>query len=1132
MKTDASFAENVLKAFKNIHREIEKGSSEHDVRYRFVKYFVEEVLGYEPKYIKWEKKRADLTILDENGFSVIKIETKKPSENIDKLQHEEQAFKYEEEATRFVGLTNFLQFKLWEVRKTTVELRMNLDFSRILNQGESINILTGEKKSQLLFLINLTKESLFDPSKYNEYDENYARIDITKDAGFRKLIDQLNFIANNVLLGYTLKTFGEYREGYNRYVAERSEAERELKNNKGNYELNYNIVKYRQKLEEKYKKYITFGGYGLWKEYSGKEDIPDDEIKEVFCKETIYVLLNKLIFIRICEDKAFLEKNISNGGIEQLREFLKKRFDTEIINKEILEMAFKSASGLYSHFYEVGILDWFRTGDGQLNELLNRVLWILNQFDFTHVDRDILGNLYEKYLSSEERKRLGEFYTPTDIIDYILTSVGYTYSHDIETKDLLDPACGSGGFLVRASRQLMSSYLMKFGKTDKKELKDPRNWKEIVNRLSPEEAKIILESIHEHIYGLDINPFACHITEMNLLFQIIDLYQKIREKHKDYKLKRFKIYRTDSLEKSTQKKIFDYTHPSFLEEQEEINSIKNKKFDFVVGNPPWGGILKRGKGTMLAKRLKRDYVSAVGKYDIYVLFMERGINWLKTGGKFGYIVQNRFLRVDYAKKLREYLLENVRIEKIVDFGDTKVFTDATNYPAIIILEKKRVTDNELIYIEVKPKANELLPGEIMNYVKSYSPGSEDYLSIAHLNQEELRTLDVWVPSQIFIRSVLKRIKNVQYLRDVTEEILEGVTPGGKGADSIYVISKNVIETYRIEPEISKKVLKGEDIRRWNLEWNQRFLFYPYDSEGKEVDIEEYPNAFEYIKQSKDILSKRILDGKIITEWGDKQWFSFWRIRNPEVFPKQKIVSPRIAASSRFALDEKGEFYLTDSAVAIVPKEIEMKYLLGILNSNLLFYIIKNTSPFVQGGYYSYTRTYLEDLPIKLPEGPDEKKVADLIIERVNNIIELHESGILEESVLGGEETEKLCNLPKVSFSMKENAKFEEVGIDRNRIYLNSDDFVEIRNKEIFDFVKVYLEVNSEKLIKSEDFKDIILNLPVPKSDKILKEFLKKGTVNHSKIKEEITKVEQEINDLVYKIYEITEKEKEIIEKNL
>jgi len=306
MTIGTGFIENVLKSFKNIIKEIEKGSSEHDVRYRFVKYFIEEVLGYEPKYIKWEKKKADLTILDENNFAVIKIETKRPTESIDKKEHEDQAFKYEEETTRFICLTNFLQFKLWEIKKTGVELRLNLDFSKIVEQRNPIVNLSFEEKSQILYLNNLTKETIFDKSKYEKFDETYARIDITKDVGFGKLLGRLNFIANNLLLSYTLRAFGEYKEGYSKYQVELSKAERESKNNKGNHELNHGIAKYRQKLEEKYHKYKTFSGYELWKDYSGKENVPDDEIKEIFCKETIYVLLNKLLFIRICEDKGFL----------------------------------------------------------------------------------------------------------------------------------------------------------------------------------------------------------------------------------------------------------------------------------------------------------------------------------------------------------------------------------------------------------------------------------------------------------------------------------------------------------------------------------------------------------------------------------------------------------------------------------------------------------------------------------------------------------------------------------------------------------------------------------------------------------------------------------------------------------
>ncbi len=732
METRVNFVEDVLKAFKNIIKEIEKGSVEHDIRPRFVKYFIEPILGYSGPNYRYEKKRTDITIFDENNFAIIKIETKKPSESIEKKDHEDHAFKYEEETTRFIGLTNFLQFKLWEIKKTARELRINLDFSRILEQIKSAENLSDVEKIQILFFNNLTKENLFNSSKYEKFDETYARIDITKEAGFRKLLDRLNFIANNLLLSYTLRAFGEYKDGYSKYQAELNKAERESKNNRGNHELNHNIAKFKQKLEEKYEKYKTFSGYHLWKEYSGKENILDDEVKEIFCKETIYVFLNKLLFLRICEDKGFLERNISNGGIEELRKMLKKRFENDVLNKELLELAFKSAKGLYSHFYETGILDWFRTGDGELNELLNRVLWTLNQFDFTHVDRDILGNLYEKYLPSGERKRLGEFYTPTEVIDYILTSVEYTYSYDIETKDILDPACGSGGFLVRASRRLISRYLIKFGKTDKRELRDPKNWKEIVSRLSPDEAKIILEAIQEHIYGLDINPFACHIAEINILFQIIDLYQKIREKYSDYKLKRFKIYRTDSLEKPTQKQISDYTYSAFLEEQEEIDAIKNKKFDFVVGNPPY--VRVQTLDYKSRDLYKQEYQSAHKQFDLYVLFIERGIAWLKAKAFLGYITSNKFVKREYGKEIRRILTNEGKLLQLVDLTQIKIFKEATNDPVIFVF-RKMIESQTLKYVEVMNYKR-----DILNYILYHGNKidySDEFIKIFNVTNEEL-----------------------------------------------------------------------------------------------------------------------------------------------------------------------------------------------------------------------------------------------------------------------------------------------------------------------------------------------------------------------------------------------------------
>ncbi len=136
------------------------------------------------------------------------------------------------------------------------------------------------------------------------------------------------------------------------------------------------------------------------------------------------------------------------------------------------------------------------------------------------------------------------------MVKYILDQVGFTRDEKIEGKKLLDPACGSGTFLVEATNRLIERYLKKYGRKIR------------VNSLSSDENKAILENIIDSIYGFDINPFACHIAEINLLFHTIDLYDNVKKKFRDYTLRRFNIYNTDSLKLPGEKvktTLEDYT---------------------------------------------------------------------------------------------------------------------------------------------------------------------------------------------------------------------------------------------------------------------------------------------------------------------------------------------------------------------------------------------------------------------------------------------------------------------------------------------------------------------------------------------------------------------------------------------
>ena len=301
--------------------------------------------------------------------------------------------------------------------------------------------------------------------------------------------------------------------------------------------------------------------------------------------------------------------------------------------KQIVFFSYNGANNLYYHFYEKNNpLDWYESGDGGLDHVLNRVLWVLNQFNFAKVDRDILGKLYEKYLPKEERRALGEFYTPDEVIDYILDSVEYTPNKAIENKELIDPACGSGGFLVRATRRLIARFAVKFEKATPKEAMDNKRWKDVYERLTPKECEEIINTVSMHIHGFDINPFAVNITEMNLLFQIIDLYFKAAKENKSFKVPRFKVYETDSLEIDSNQhnltQFYEDTGKNLAKDKEVTDELKKKKYDFVVGNPPY---VRTHEQELLKKRIIKDFDEVVeGQFDLFIPFVKLGYDFLKV----------------------------------------------------------------------------------------------------------------------------------------------------------------------------------------------------------------------------------------------------------------------------------------------------------------------------------------------------------------------------------------------------------------------------------------------------------------------------------------------------------------------
>ena len=1065
-------SQQVLIAFSKIRKEIDSESSEFDIRTRIVQYFIRAVLGYSGKEYQVEKKRTDLTIFDENNFRVVVIETKRLDVDLENEQIKAQALSYADQTTKFVCLTNGVKFKLWEMfGKGRYNLRVNIDFDAILKHKRFDKITTNEI-SQLLFLDNLRKEVLWDPLKYKDFSSYYGKIEIKPDEeeGFSNLIASLDYIINQLLMSYTLNAFDEFKASYNRYLSEVSLLNEDAKILKNDEDFTRKIELEKRNLEFLYQRYLPFRGYYVWKKLSGRENYSEDGNKEIFCKETIYVMLNKLLFIRICEDKGLLPKNISNCGIENLKSHL---FDPEESYKDILNIAYKTAGKLYGHFYELGILDWYIEGNSILNNVLNKLLWILNRFDFREIDKDVLGKLYEKYLPIEERKRLGEFYTPEEVIDYILDSVGYSSDKIIEGKNLLDPACGSGGFLVRAMGRLIERY-------SEKGL-DPRQ---------------IIDNTISHIYGFDINPFACHITEMNLLFQIIDLYGKAREKDNNYPLKRFNIFHTDSLEvPELQKKVLDFITNKTLQymtERTTIEKLKKQKFDFVVMNPPYvhqKGTKKKPKIDFAYRTYLRESYETIydkskptrggTKLNLFIPFIEMSIKSLKAESYLGFIVHKNLLKVESYNLLREFILNQCKILQIIDLG-AGVFEDVTGETVIIILQKEsKKNKRDTNKIEITTGLSDRKDLNIDKVHKHKLDQKFFYKTIDHM-------FSIYIDEK-FQKLMEKMEKNSKVLGG-KDGVAQIVSFGLNTIDNKkYVSNKKLSSNY-------KRAVMGRDVSKYNLKNRNKFVLY---------------------------------DEKILSRIGDKQAF----------LSKEKLIMQRIGSDLVTAYDDE-QFYCFNSVNMILPKNTKynLKYVLAILNSNLMNYYFNQRFAAFSKFTVNVTQGYLSQLPIHTPNKEQQKivvKLVDELLKKHKTLLQHRKLSNDFQLLLKGVETTSLSEFPSVIFSICGN-KIEKFRRSKQVVYLNLVDSIECPDSLTAKYVFYWLKSNEEKLKVIPDLKNRLtkINIPVKRKD------LKKAVSNYEKVEKqlkelpnEITKLEEQINNQVYELYGVT-KERDFIEARM
>lgn len=427
----------------------------------------------------------------------------------------------------------------------------------------------------------------------------------------------------------------------------------------------------REQLENDHRLAVrTMGAYQVWRPRVSSSVLvgkSEETYRSEFARQTAYVYVIRLLLVRICEDKGLFRRKLSDGGLVLWMESAERYLDYASGRSYgyLTRMAYDCANNVYLHFYGAAdLFDWYRMDD----KTLLRALAVLNAFNLERIDTDIIGAVYGRYLM-EGKHEQGRYYTPEPVVETMLDMCGYTGGNVLDRK-LLDPACGSGSFLVAACRRILSRFRDGDGEIP-------------VTSLRP-----ALEEVQRSLFGLDLNPFACYLAETNLLIQVLDLIRVAQRERLHLAVDRFHIYSADTLSVDEELGAADAipilllgTGRALPERMKARVEPFRDGFDIVVGNPPYVRADEEAENYLAYRRSvekQRWFTTAYKKWDLYVPFIEQSLRLLSSDerARACLVTIESLGTAPYAEKIRDRLLQHTVLHDIAFCEDLKLFPDA------------------------------------------------------------------------------------------------------------------------------------------------------------------------------------------------------------------------------------------------------------------------------------------------------------------------------------------------------------------------------------------------------------------------------------------------------------------------
>lgn len=571
-----------------------------------------------------------------------------------------------------------------------------------------------------------------------------------------------------------------------------------------------------------------------------------------------------------------------------------------------------------------------------------------------------LGEIYQKNTDTEIRKSIGQYYTPDYIIKYILEkTIGKACIVENPYISVIDISCGTGYFLIAAYDILKEKFRLNIKKLKKEYSKEI-----YIIQKDGQRSKILgidywkEDNIHYHIlknciYGADKDIMAIKLAKIELL-----------SKGSNISIDELNIVSCDSLFRW--EKFNDCG--SRTKEQNQLKDFWSKKYDFVVGNPPYIG--HKQLDMEYKKWLLEEYKDVFkDKSDLSFCFFKRILDILSPNGVTGIITSRYFMESPTGKQLRRYIKDSMNILEIVDFYGADVFKGVGVAAAIYFFNKDEIPNKEI-------NINKLINDRYQfNNCDDLGGLIESDLFERFKIQRSRLTEERWILISPRAYNIYKKIedKTKYSLKDLATSFQGVIT----GCDRAFVLKDKDIYDNKIEKDILKIWIKNSNVEKYYIKESNLSLIYSDLIESER----DYPNSIDYIRKYRDRLENRREYKNGIRKWYELQWG-----RDSSLFDQPKIVFPYKATENRFAIDTNSSYCSADVYSLILKDEYKdkfsLEFIVGLLNSNIYDFYFKLFGKKMGRGIYDYYPNSILDIKIITEDINDDVEI------KVKEIMEL------------------------------------------------------------------------------------------------------------------------------------------------